>query len=155
MRENASGVVPLVSTDAPAVLIVPQPGELHLLSAVLDAKSVHQRGWAPKAEFAVSNTALQGTLSGTLSGTWTDALDLTLSTAFTRDHWMPRVAETIAQMRKASRNPALVIIVGGRGFMESTQKAQQVGADYSSQTASDVAPLILQSLRKLSARTSG
>ncbi len=71
MRENASGVVPLVSTDAPAVLIVPQPGELHLLSAVLDAKSVHQRGWAPKAEFAVSNTAVQGTLSGT----WFDALD--------------------------------------------------------------------------------
>ena len=151
MRENVSGVVPLVSVDAPAVLIVPQPGELHLLSAVLDAESLHQRGWAPQAEFPVSNTALQGMVSGT----WFDALDLTLSTAFTRDHWMPRVAETIAQVRKASRNPALVIIVGGRGCMESTQKGQQVGADHSSQTASDVAPLILQSLRKLSAKKSG
>ena len=85
-----------------------------------------------------------------VSSNWYDALDLTLSTAFTRDHWMPRVAETIAQVRKASRNPALVIIVGGRGFMESTENGRQVGADYSSQTASDVAPLILQSLRKLS-----
>lgn len=146
MRQNVAGQVPLVGIGAPAVLIVPQPGELHLLSAALDAESLHQRGWAAQAAFPESNSDLQGMVSNT----WFDALDLTLSTAFTRDHWMPRVAETIAQVRKASRNPALVIIVGGRGFMESAQKGQQVGADYSSQTASDVAPLILQSLRKLS-----
>ena len=135
----------MISVDAPAVLIVPQPGELHLLSAVLDAESLHQRGWAPQAGFPVSNTALQGMVSGS----WFDALDLTLSTAFTRDHWMPRVAETIAQVRKASRNPSLVIIVGGRGFAESAKNGRRVRADSSSQTASDVAPLILQSLRKL------
>ena len=145
MRQNVSGIAPMISVDAPAVLIVPQLGELHLLSAVLDAESLHQRGWAPQAEFPVSNTALQGMVSGS----WFDALDLTLSTAFTGDHWMPRVAETIAQVRKASRNPALVIIVGGRGFAESAKNGRQVGADSSSQTASDVAPLILQSLRKL------
>ncbi len=146
MRENVAGQVPLASVDAPAVLIVPQPGELHLLSAVLDAESLHQRGWAPQSAFPASDAALQQMVSST----WFDALDLTLSTAFSRDHWMPRVAETIAQVRKASRNPALVIIVGGRGFMESAQNGRQVGADNSAQTASDVAPLILQSLRKLS-----
>ncbi len=149
MRENIAGHVPSVSINAPAVLIVPQPGELHLLSAVLDAESLHQRGWAPQAEFPESNTQLQNMVSNT----WFDALDLTLSTAFTRDHWMPRVAETIAQVRKASRNPALVIRVGGRGLTESAQNGRKVGADYSSQTASDVAPLILQSLRKLSPKS--
>ena len=150
LRESVAGQVPSVSVNAPAVLIVPQPGELHLLSAALDAEALHQRGWAPQAEFPASNTQLQNMVSNT----WFDALDLTLSTAFTRDHWMPRVAETIANARKASRNPALVIIVGGRGFTESTQSGRKVGADYSSQTASDVAPLILQSLRKLSPKTS-
>lgn len=150
MRENVAGQVPSVSVHAPAVLIVPQPGELHLLSAVLDAESLHQRGWAPQAAFPASDAALQDMVSGH----WFDALDLTLSTAFTRDHWMPRVAQTIAQVRKASRNPALVIIVGGRGFMESPQSGRQVGADYSSQTAADVAPLILQSLRKISPKSS-
>ena len=149
MRESVAGQVPSVSVNAPAVLIVPQPGEMHLLSAVLDAESLHQRGWAPHVEFPASNTQLQKMVSNT----WFDALDLTLSTAFTRDHWMPRVAETIAHVRKASRNPALVIIVGGRGFIESTQTGRKVGADYSSQTASDVAPLILQSLRKLSPKS--
>lgn len=146
MRENVAGQVPLASLDAPAVLIVPQPGELHLLSAVLDAESLHQRGWAPQSAFPASDAALQEMVSTT----WFDALDLTLSTAFSRDHWLPRVADTIAHVRKASRNPALVIIVGGRGFVESAQNSRQVGADNSSQTASDVAPLILQSLRKLS-----
>ena len=64
---------------------------------------------------------------------------------------MPRVAETIAMVRKASRNPALVVIVGGRGFVESGQKGLGVGANSSSQTSIDVAPLILQSLQRLSA----
>ncbi len=146
MRTNVAGRVPSVSANAPAVLIVPQPGELHLLSAVLDAESLHQRGWAPQAAFPASDAALQDMVSGH----WFDALDLTLSTAFTRDHWMPRVAQTIAQVRKASRNPALVIIVGGRGFLKSPQNGRQVGADYSSQTAADLAPLILQSPRKIS-----
>ena len=146
MRENVSGTAPAVSVDAPAVLIVPQPGELHLLSAVLDSELLHQRGWAPQSEFPSSNAALQDMVSNT----WFDALDLTLSTAFSRDHWMPRVVETIAMVRKASRNPAMVVIVGGRGFMESSQKGLDVGADSGSQTSIDVAPLILQSLQKLS-----
>ena len=147
MRENVSGTLPAVSMDAPAVLIVPQPGELHLLSAVLDSELLYQRGWAPQSEFPSTNEALQDIVSNT----WFDALDVTLSTAFTRDHWMPRVAETIALVRKASRNPALVVIVGGRGFAESSQKGLQVGANSGSQTAVDVAPLILQSLQKISA----
>ena len=147
MRENVSGTAPAVSVDAPAVLIVPQPGELHLLSAVLDSELLHQRGWAPQSAFPTSNAALQDMVSNT----WFDALDLTLSTAFTRDHWMPRVAETIAMVRKASRNPALVVIVGGRGFVESNHKGLGVGANSGSQTSIDVAPLILQSLQKLSA----
>ena len=146
MRENVGSSDPVMRADAPAVLIVPQPGELHLLSAVLDSELLHQRGWAPRVEFPDTNAELQTMVSNT----WFDALDLTLSTAFTRDHWMPRVAQTIAQVRKASLNPALVIIVGGRGFVESSQKGLQVGADSGSQTAIDVAPLILQSLQKLS-----
>lgn len=145
MRENLGGTLPSPCLNAPAVLVVPQPGELHLLSAVLDSESLYQRGWAPQAAYPESNTALQNMVSET----WFDALDLTLSTAYRRDHWMPRVADTIAQVRKASRNPALVIIVGGRGFTESAQNGRMVGANSSSQTSSDVAPLILQSLRKL------
>ena len=84
-----------------------------------------------------------------VSNTWFDALDLTLSSAFRREHWLPRVAETIARVRVASRNPALVIIVGGRVFTETGEKASGLDANGSSTTSADVAPLILKSLRRL------
>ncbi len=145
VRETSAGAVPASVSDAPAVLVVPQPGEIHLLGAMLDAESLYRQGWFPQAEFPSSDDALEDMVSNT----WFDALDLTLSTAFRREHWLPRVAETIARVRAASRNPALVIIAGGRVFAESSVKASQVSADAASSTASDVAPLILQSLHRL------
>ena len=145
VRETSAGKVAPSVLHAPTVLVVPQPGEIHLLGAVLDAESLYRQGWLPQAEFPSSDNALEDMVSNT----WFDALDLTLSTAFRREHWLPRVADTIARVRAASRNPALVIIAGGRVFAESPGKASQVCADAQSSTASDVAPLILQSLHKL------
>jgi hypothetical protein len=145
MREASAGLVPANSIGSPAVLVVPQPGELHLLGAALDAESLYQQGWQPKAEFPSSDAALQDMVSNT----WYDALDLTLSTAFKREHWLPRVADTIAHVRSASRNPALVIIVGGRVFTENAEPAKRVTADAGSQNSFEVGPLILKSLRRL------
>lgn len=145
VRETSAGTMPASISEAPSVLVVPQPGEMHLLGAMLDAESLYQQGWQPQAEFPASDSALEDMVSST----WFDALDLTLSTAFRREHWLPRVAETIARVRAASRNPALVIITGGRVFAETSGKASEVSADAASSTASDVAPLILRSLHKL------
>ena len=145
VRGTSAGAVPNSVADAPTVLVVPQPGEIHLLGAMLDAESLYQQGWQPQAEFPASDNALENMVSST----WFDALDLTLSTAFRREHWLPRVTETIARVRAASRNPALVIIAGGRVFAETSAKASEVSADAASSTASDVAPLILRSLHKL------
>ena len=149
MRETVSAVIPKTDPGAPAVLVVPQPGELHLLGAALDTESLYQQGWIPQAEFPSSDRALEDMVSNT----WFDALDLTLSTSFRREHWLPRVAETIARVRIASRNPALVIIVGGRLFTETADKASSLDANGSSTTSSDVAPLILKSLHRLAATT--
>ncbi len=154
VRGTSAGAVPASVADAPTVLVVPQPGEIHVLGAMLDAQSLHQQGWQPQAEFPASDNALECMVSNT----WFDALDLTLSTAFRREHWLPRVAQTIARVRAASRNPALVIIAGGRVFSETSNAiggvahANSVLADATSSTAGDVAPLILQSLHKLRAR---
>ena len=154
VRGTSAGAVPAHVTDAPTVLVVPQPGEVHVLGAMLDAQSLYQQGWQPQAEFPASDNALENMVSNT----WFDALDLTLSTAFKREHWLPRVAQTIARVRAASRNPALIIIAGGRVFSETSGEiggvdhVNSVSADATSSTASDVAPLILQSLHKLRAR---
>jgi hypothetical protein len=127
------------------VLVAPQPGENHLLGAALDAEMLWQAGWDMHARFPESDAALQALLAET----WFDALDLSLSTAFRREHWLPRITRTIAQARRASRNPALVVVVGGRLFGEERTAGQHVGANLCSASATHTVPLVLGALAAL------
>jgi methanogenic corrinoid protein MtbC1 len=128
----------------PSVLIVPEPGESHLLNSVLDSDALARCGWDPLTEFPASDEALQDMLSGS----WFDALDLSLSPAFRREQWLPRVTKTIALARHASRNPALVVVVGGRIFSEDRDAGAQVGADATSMTAMDTERVIQSQLKR-------
>ena len=128
---------------APAVLIAPEPGELHGLGAALDSDLLWHAGWSPHCAFPANDKALQDIVAKD----WFDVLDLSLSAAFRREHWLPRLTRTIAQARLASRNPALVVIVGGRVFAEQRDAGANVGADLASTTASHVPGMILGRLQ--------
>jgi methanogenic corrinoid protein MtbC1 len=128
----------------PAVLIAPEPGELHSLGAVLDSEVMWNVGWNPHCEYPADDHALEDIMAAT----WFDVLDLSLSTAFRREHWLPRLAKTIDAARHASRNPTLVVIVGGRVFADHVAVGAQVGADAASTTALHVDQSILDGLRK-------
>jgi hypothetical protein len=126
----------------PAVLVVPLPGELHGLGAALDSEAMWYEGWSPQAEFPRDDAALRKILTGG----WFDVLDVSLSVALRREHWLPRLAETIRLARRASRNPALVVTVGGRVFSEHAAGPQDVQANAAHGTASDVTTDILRML---------
>jgi hypothetical protein len=128
----------------PSVLIVPEPGESHLLNAVLDSDALSRCGWDPLTEFPATDEAL----ADMLSDSWFDALDLSLSPSFRRDGWLPRVTKTIALARHASRNPAVVIIVGGRIFTEDKSAAARVGADATSMTSLETERVIQKELKQ-------
>lgn len=142
MRRADAGAMPAASARMPSVLVAPQPGEPHMFGAALDAEMLWRAGWNAQCEQPATDDALQGLLAGT----WFDALDLSLSAAFRREHWLPRMAVSIALARRASRNPALVVVVGGRVFAEPVGAGAQIGADACSATALQVAPSILQAL---------
>jgi methanogenic corrinoid protein MtbC1 len=127
----------------PIVLIAPEPGELHRLGAALDSDVLWNAGWSPHCEYPTDDKTLQDLVSST----WFDVLDLSLSAAFRREHWLPRIAETIAHAREASRNPALMVVVGGRVFLEEKSAATTVGADLATKTALHVDRSIKESLR--------
>jgi hypothetical protein len=126
----------------PAVLVVPEPGEAHSFNSILEADVLTNAGWDPLTEFPSSDEALQDMIAGT----WFDALDLSLSPAFRREHWLPRVTQTIALARHASRNPALVVVVGGRIFAEDSKAGARVGADASSGSALNTQRIITEGL---------
>jgi hypothetical protein len=129
----------------PSVLIVPEPGEVHMLNSVLDSDLLAACGWDPLTEFPATDEALQDMMADT----WFDALDLSLSPSFRREGWLPRVTKTIALARHASRNPALVVVVGGRIFAEDRQAGVRVGADGSASTAMRTEKAIRDGLSRL------
>ena len=133
----------------PAVLIVPEPGELHRLGAALDDTVLRHAGWTPHREYPADNQAL----GDILSASWFDVLDLSLSTAFRRDQNLAQVTETISQARRASQNPSMVVVVAGRVFVEEAGAGAIVGADLASTTALDVNRSILRTVTASRSRT--
>jgi hypothetical protein len=120
-----------VALGLPAVLVAPQPGEVHTLGTALDAHLLWQAGWDTHQEFPATDSALQATLADT----WFDLLDLSLSPALHRTDSLPLMAATVAGARAASRNPELTVIVGGRAFFEGAADTATVGADASTTSA--------------------
>ncbi|MBR0656245.1 BLUF domain-containing protein [Plastoroseomonas arctica] len=126
----------------PNVLVAPVPGELHHLVAALDSEWLWSAGWAPQTEYPANDRALQELLSAS----WIDVLDLSLSAAFRRPDSLPQLSRSIAQARRASRNPALLVVVGGRAFVEDQTAGAHVGADQASATAAELDQRIMQGM---------
>lgn len=143
LRDFSNEPVPRSLRGLPSVLVVPQPGEIHQLSAAMDSDLLWRAGWDTRAAFPASDKALD-TL---VAGTWFDALDVSLSAAFQREHWLPRLSETIAHARAASQNPAMVVVVGGRVFAELGATGEQVGADSGTDSSVQAESRILHALK--------
>jgi hypothetical protein len=130
---------PILSGVHPKVLVAPVPGELHQFVAALDSEWLWSEGWAPQSEFPADDLAL----ADLLSASWVDVLDLSLSAAFQREDRLPRLARTITRARRASLNPALVVLVGGRAFVDDRADGPGVGADLASLTSQHVDRLMM------------
>ena len=110
---------------ARSVLLATQPGEAHMLGVGLAAQFFWQAGWHVVCEFPASDDAL----SALVNRRWFDLLDLSLSGVFTREHRLLAMSKTIAAARAASQNPALVVLVNGRVFLNRPELAVVVGAN--------------------------
>lgn len=127
-----------------AVLVVPSPGEPHLLAAAVDAELLCHAGWATRAEFPESDEALHALVANE----WFDVLDLSLSTALRREGSLGKLEATIASARLASCNPALVVVVGGRVFSERPNVAPAIGADVDAARVTALARAVEAVLRR-------
>ena len=73
---------------------------------------------------------------------------MSLSAAFQRVDWLPRLARTIESARQASQNPAMLVVVGGRVFADDFASGPKVGADMTSRTALSVGEVIMGGIAK-------
>lgn len=127
-----------------SILIAPLPGEQHLMGAVFDAEMMWREGWDTHCEFPEDNAAL----IKLVRRDWFDVVDLSLSLAFNREDWMPRMASTIAAVRSASRNPDLVVVVRGRVFFDHDEPLPELIHSVGADGASTAAVLVVPSFQK-------
>ena len=134
-RLDADRPEPLrVVIEGRRVLVSPSPRETHMLGATVLGGFFRRAGWSVQAEFPQNDADL----IGLVSSHWFDALALTLSDVFTRRERLAALVKTITDVRAASRNPAMAVLVGGRAFrMLREQEPEQVGADVHYASASD------------------
>ncbi len=114
------GVAPVEGVDRRA-LFSPAPGEQHGLGAIIVEEFFRRAGWQTWSAPALDEDELVALVAGR-------AFDIVGLTVSVERHVAP-LARTIAAVRRASRNPGILVLVGGRIFTERPVLATQIGAD--------------------------
>ncbi len=115
--------------DAPSAYFVPAPNEQHAFGLVILEDYFRRAGWRTWLDTA----ATRDEAVRTVRHDWFDIFGLSA----TADTPTEVIASTIAQVRQASRNPGLFVMVGGHLFIDNAELATVVGADAASATAAD------------------
>jgi methanogenic corrinoid protein MtbC1 len=124
MRDLALAMRPELEPkiDAPTVLLVPAPGEQHMFGVLMVAEFFRRGGWQVCSEFPRSHTELLSLL-GRLDPV--DSVGLSVA----REELLPGLGNQIREIRMASRNKQVSVLVGGRIFADRPGLAAEVGAD--------------------------
>jgi methanogenic corrinoid protein MtbC1 len=107
--------------DGRRMLLVPEPGEQHTFGLIMVAEFFRRAGWEVWDQPLESRREL---------------LELVRREAFSviglsigSDARLESLAETIRQVRRASRNPRIRVMVGGAPFVDRPDRVAEVGAD--------------------------
>jgi methanogenic corrinoid protein MtbC1 len=149
LRELGPAFIPAAGVPKPRrrAALVPAPGEQHTFGLAMLSEFFLRAGWDVWSEPRV--TAPQ--IARVVGKEWFAVLGLSVSC----DRGVEQLPELIRSIRRASRNPGIGVMVGGRPFNERPELAAAVGADA---TATDGRQAALQAetlLALLASRTAG
>lgn len=104
-----------------AALFAPAPGEQHTFGLVIIEEFFRRSGWRTWTEPS-------GDCHEVRAAAHAHHFDL-FGITCSGPEWLDGVAPMIASVRTASRNRSIVVLVGGRLFLETPELAAKVGAD--------------------------
>ncbi len=135
MRELSPSFLcsPEIRSNGPRVLLVPLPGEAHSFGLSMVYEFFRRAGWNAWSGPVASSADLRAMVRRE----WVEVIGFSLAC----DEKLDVVRAEIRSVRRASRNPALGVLVGGPGFTANPLLAAQVGADG---TATDGRQAVLQ-----------
>lgn len=127
--------------SAPRALLAPAPQSQHTFGLLMVSEFFRRAGWDVWARTSVT----QAELIETASREWFDIFGLSLST----DNEVAELTSVILKVRAASRNRALVVMVGGPVIMARPDLVSQLGADG---TSEDAASAVVEAQRLVTSR---
>lgn len=104
-----------------SAFFAPGPGEQHTFGLFIVEDFFRRSGWRTWIETAPTVDEL----AETVQCHWFDVFGMSAS----RETHLDEMAANIKRVRKASRNPSLFILVGGKLFMDRPELVERVGAD--------------------------
>jgi len=107
--------------EGPRALLVQMPGEQHGLGLAMLAHFFRRAGWNIRREPVITSADLVGMVKAE----WFSLVGLSVAC----DDRLDSLAADIKAIRRASRNPAVGVMVGGPPFIAYPQLAELVGAD--------------------------
>lgn len=113
-----------------SALLVPVPGEQHTFGLMMVAEFLRRAGW----EVATEYPARMDELLSLVATERYAVVGLTLA----GEERLDGLTARIAQIRRASRNKGIGVMVGGRVFVENPELAGRVGADATARDAGEV-----------------
>lgn len=111
------------------IMLVPVPGSQHTLGILMVAEFFRKAGWRVWGE-PLAQTA---DIMAALSQEHFDVLGLSIGS----EPQLEDAQSLITELRKASRNPSLIIMAGGPVFVHHPEYAKSIGADICSMDAED------------------
>lgn len=114
------GAHTLPSPTGPRALLLPLPGEQHTFGLVMLSDFFHRAGWNIWTG-VVADTA---ELRAMVDAEWVDMVGFSLAC----NEGLDTARREIAAVRQASRNPALVVMVGGPPFARDPRGAPSLAA---------------------------
>jgi methanogenic corrinoid protein MtbC1 len=134
-RFRSEPVAPAVNRK---ILLLPCPGDSHRFGLTLVEQFFREAGWSVTSTITQPET---DTLR-CIQEEWFDVVGLSLAS----ETLLPTMTETVAALRRNSRNEALRVLVGGPAFAANPDSFRRVGADASAgdaRTALSVAECLL------------
>lgn len=111
------------------ILIAVVPGSDHTLGALMLSEFFRRAGW----DVWYDPDATLETLKSAVGADHFDLIGLSAS----RDVHLKQLPSIILSLRRASRNPATAVMVGGPSLLKQPQQALQLGADLTAADASE------------------
>jgi len=102
------------------LMIASAPGSQHLLGLSMVSEFFRKDGWQVVVEIADN----QAGLLQTVKNEWFDLLGLSVGLS----EQIALLPDLIANLKSASRNPAIPVILGGAAFLGSDVRSQDLGA---------------------------